>query len=115
MGWREGLPGVLMMVITGAMIAYALGGVLYIAIRYGQGGARLEKARIDTPLTNGLADNRQWVLGVFYVNRDDPSILVERRFGFGYTINFGNWKALLLMAVFFGTLFGIAALALLTD
>ncbi len=45
-------------------------------------------------LTNGLADNRLWKYGAFYVNRDDPSMFVEKRFGLGYTINFANPKAL---------------------
>jgi len=52
-----------------------------------------ERCAGNAPLTNGLADNRYWVLGAFYVNRDEPSIFVERRFGFGYTIHFGNPKA----------------------
>lgn len=80
--------------------AYAVGGALYIALRYGQGGARLEKVRRDTPLTNGLADNRKWLLGMLYVNREDPSFLVERRFGIGYTVNFGNPKAVALVVGF---------------
>ena len=83
----------------------AFGGVLYIAVRYGQGGARLERAAASAPLTNGLADNRFWHLGMFYVNRDDPSIMVEHRFGLGYTINLGNWKGVLLLAgILVGTL-----------
>jgi uncharacterized membrane protein len=88
------------MVIAVVMLVYAVAGTLVIAFRYGQGGARLEKAGADAPLTNGLADNRHWVLGMFYINKEDPSIMVERRFGLGYTLNFGNWK----VAVFFGAL-----------
>jgi len=67
---------------------------------FGQGGARLERSVARAPLTDGLADNTHWVLGMFYVNRDDPSMIVEKRFGVGYTINFGNPKAVALMAVF---------------
>lgn len=44
-----------------------------------------------------LADNRLWKLGVFYVNREDPSMFVEKRFGLGYPINFANPKAVGLM------------------
>jgi uncharacterized membrane protein len=47
---------------------------------------------------------------MFYINRDDPSIFVERRFGFGYTINLGNWKAVALMVCFIGALLGLALL-----
>jgi len=27
---------------------------------------------------------------MLYVNREDPAFFVEKRFGIGYTINFGN-------------------------
>jgi Family of unknown function (DUF5808) len=27
---------------------------------------------------------------MFYVNRQDPALIVEKRFGFGYTLNFGH-------------------------
>jgi uncharacterized membrane protein len=89
----------------------AIGGTIYIALHYGQGGARIEQARVDTPLTGGLADNEKWVLGIFYVNRDDPSILVERRFGVGYTLNFGNLKAVAVLAGLFAILIAIAVIS----
>ncbi|HNX49381.1 MAG TPA: DUF1648 domain-containing protein [Thermoanaerobaculaceae bacterium] len=102
------------MVLTAVMMAYAIGGTVYLAIRYGQGGSRLERAGAATPLTNGLADNRYWVLGMFYVNRDDPSLLVERRFGLGYTINFGNPRAVLLAVAFLGAVLALVLLAAAT-
>ncbi|MFB3855139.1 MAG: DUF1648 domain-containing protein [Vicinamibacterales bacterium] len=99
LGRAERLPP-LFMALTGVLLVYALGGSLYLALRYGQGGARLERRAEAAPLTDGLADNRRWVLGLFYVNRDDPSIFVEKRFGLGYTINFGNPRAIALLLVF---------------
>jgi len=90
---------------------YALGGSLYLMLHFGQGGARLEQSASGAPLTNGLADNTHWVLGMFYVNRDDPSIFVEKRFGIGYTINLGNARALAFVAIFLvliGAIIGIA-------
>ncbi|MCX6538771.1 MAG: DUF5808 domain-containing protein [Acidobacteria bacterium] len=51
------------------------------------------------------------MLGVFYVNRDDASIFVEKRFGVGYTINLGNTKALVFIVVFLfiiGAILGIS-------
>jgi uncharacterized membrane protein len=83
----------------GVLVTYAVVGSLILMLRFGQGGARLEKAAAQSPLTNGLADNRHWVLGAFYVNRDDPSLMVEKRFGFGYTLNFGNPKAIAILAI----------------
>ncbi len=98
-GAARTLPRSLDAIVVG-MVICAVGGSLIIALRYGQGGSRLEHAATDTPLTNGLADNKLWVLGMFYVNRDDPSILVEKRFGLGYTINFGNRLAVAFIVVF---------------
>ncbi|MCJ1907914.1 DUF1648 domain-containing protein [Planococcus ruber] len=40
------------------------------------------------------ADNdRHWKAGIFYVNKEDPSIMVEKRFGIGWTVNLGNPKS----------------------
>jgi uncharacterized membrane protein len=100
-----------MMMLTLILVIFALAGSIYIAVRYGQGGSRLEKSAADRPLTDGLADNRLWVLGMFYVNRDDPSLFVERRFGLGYTINFGNPKAVALLGGFIGLIILIAIIA----
>jgi uncharacterized membrane protein len=103
-----------MMILALILLVFALSGSIYIALKYGQGGSRLEKSAEDLPLTNGLADNRLWVLGMFYVNRDDPSLFVEHRFGLGYTINFGNPKAVALVCGFFGLIFAITIIVVLT-
>ena len=50
-----------------------------------------------------------WKLGIFYYNPRDPALMVEKRFGIGYTLNFGNrlsWAFLaLLVAVPIGVIF----------
>jgi uncharacterized membrane protein len=66
---------------------------LIIAMRTGQGGARLPNASPG----DRLAD-RYWRLGVLYVNREDPALIVERRYGFGWTLNFGNPLSWLVVA-----------------
>lgn len=38
---------------------------------------------------DGTAD-ADWLLGIFYAKRGDPAVLVPKRFGFGYTLNFAN-------------------------
>jgi uncharacterized membrane protein len=86
-------------IILAALLVYGLVGPLVIGLRVGQGGARLEKAVAAAPLTNGLADNTKWKLGLFYVNRNDPSVFVEDRFGLGHTLNLGNRKAVGLLVV----------------
>ena len=40
-------------------------------------------------------------LGVFYVSREDPSVVVPRRFGVGWAMNWGNprsWGLVALLA-----------------
>lgn len=68
-------------------------GVLGLALTTGQGGSRLAGA---SPVDR--TDDRYWWLGAIYHNADDPSILVERRFGYGWTLNFGNrWSQFILL------------------
>jgi uncharacterized membrane protein len=46
----------------------------------------------------------RWRFRFFYYNPDDPAVFVEKRFGIGYTVNFGNpwgWTALLLPIALF--------------
>jgi len=82
------------------LIVFMLGSQIWILRRYGQGGARIEDGSADSPLAGGIADNAHWVWGLFYVDRHDPSIAVESRFGFGYTLNYGNRTALLITGTF---------------
>lgn len=55
-------------------------------------------------------DDAQWKLGMFYVNKNDSSLFIEKRYGIGFTINFGNPLAigllvgLLLVIAFFAVL-----------
>ena len=98
--------------IAVAMHLFMIGSLVWIAVKFGQGGARMEDGSAAAPLTNGLADNTRWIWGVFYVNKVDPSILVENRFGLGYTLNFGNPRAVLILLPLVLFL-GLAALALI--
>ena len=41
----------------------------------------------------GFDDDERWRLGLFYVNREDPSVVVPRRFGIGWAMNWGNPKS----------------------
>ena len=56
-----------------------------------------------TPVSDGppLGDSTpdsSWVLGRLYVNRADPTLFVEKRFGLGYTLNLGNpWAWLVIV------------------
>lgn len=80
--------------------------LLYIVLVHsGQGGANLVKAGsdsdilgADTPIGDRTPD-QCWKGGMFYVNPNDPALLVEKRFGIGYTLNFGRAGAWLLAAL----------------
>ena len=65
----------------------------------GQGGSRNVASAQRLPIGDRTADQR-WLLGMIYFNRADPALLVEKRMGIGYTLNFGNpWCWLALTAV----------------
>jgi uncharacterized membrane protein len=48
-----------------------------------------------------------WYLGSIYINAKDPAIFVQRRIGFGYTINMGNRLAWMLMGGFAAAFLGL--------
>jgi len=103
---------------TESLGALAIGGASLVMILYlgvslfrimwlGQGGARLESGSAEAPLTGALADNARWILGLWYVDRRDPAVVVEARWGIGYTMNLGNRTAQVLL-----TVLGVALVAL---
>ena len=63
----------------------------------GQAGGRLAA---DLRGTDEVArdDDALWLLGLFYCNTDDPSIVVPKRFGVGWTINVARPAAWAMMA-----------------
>ena len=99
--------------ISIAMIVVMFGILIRIITKYGQGGALMEEGSVEAPLTNGLADNTHWAWGMFYVNKNDPSIMVEKRFGIGYTINFGNRAAVVMVATFLILILGLSVIGLI--
>jgi hypothetical protein len=48
-------------------------------------------------VSDGTAD-ANWIGGLIYRNPNDPALLVPRRFGPGFTLNFGNWMAWVVTA-----------------
>ncbi len=76
---------------------------IVILIRMGQGGSREIGDGAPTRETGPLGDRRPdstWKLGLFYYNPEDPALFIEKRFGIGYTVNFGNrwtWVVILVL------------------
>lgn len=107
--WQGRAPGP---VATTGLILFSLIGTAYllvVAVRTGQGGSRIadvgdttvENQDTERPEAAHTDDDRHWrIAGFCYVNRDDPAILVQKRIGIGWTLNFGNpWSIVLLAAV----------------
>jgi uncharacterized membrane protein len=99
--------------LMGLTLAFTAGGLVLIFRRFGQGGALLENPDEGGALTGGLADNSRWVLGVFYIDRDDPSMMVEGRFGIGYTMNYGNWKSVAFVVLYWTILLSLVLVGVL--
>ena len=96
------------------VLPFAAGVLLLAAVaaRAGQGGSRLNGNVRGLALAAGTDrdDDRLWKAGLFYVNRDDPAIMVAARFGAGWTLNFGNRVAWLIIAGIVAWWAGLAVL-----
>jgi uncharacterized membrane protein len=51
--------------------------------------------------------NTYWKLGLFYVNRNDPAVFIEKGFGIGYTLNLGHPSTWVFLAVLVAVFVGI--------
>lgn len=78
------------------------GYVILIAslLMMGQMGSRLRSDHYGSETTgvSNLDDDHDWKAGLFYYNRDDPSLLVARRFGIGWTLNFAHPLSWIILA-----------------
>ena len=92
-----GLAPAVQILIAGAVVA-----LVAVLVAAGRSGSRVPSARAGVPgaLRRDLEDC--WKFRVFYYNPDDPAILVEKRYGIGYTLNFARpsaWVLLILILV----------------
>ncbi|WP_010283693.1 DUF1648 domain-containing protein [Bacillus timonensis] len=82
------VDGTIVMAVPIIFLILTLVSTIAFAIKVGSS----DKGNIDE--TNAgirdYDDDKHWVGGLFYVNKNDPSIFVEKRFGVGWSINFGN-------------------------
>lgn len=87
-----------------AVTLAALAASIMVALRYGQAGSRLgaDVEGSAAPDSATSDDDAHWKAGVIYVNPGDPSVVVPRRFGVGWTLNLGNWRGWLALAVLVG-------------
>ena len=105
-----GLIGGLIVIVCVLVVV----GSIALSVIYGQAGSRLFKRMQNDDLLPD-DDDEHWKLGVFYVNHDDPSVFLPKRFGIGWTINFARPAAWILMGCFFALdAVAIAAIVLAT-
>jgi uncharacterized membrane protein len=99
--WMACLFGLLPLLPSRMMSIFVMAGlvitsaILVVAFRSGQGGWRLRgQASPSTSGSQAPAGDRTpdecWKGGVIYYNPADPALWVEKRFGIGWTFNFGN-------------------------
>lgn len=101
----------LTMVMPFIFLIAVFGIFIYLGVKVGQGGSRL---RIEDEGPEDRVDNdRHWKGGFLYFNKDDPSLFVEKRFGMGYTLNFGNSKSPFVIAALVVFILAMAALPLI--
>lgn len=107
---RSGFFSVLLM----APVLLATAGLAVVAVRVGQGGSRLrfdgdggDSGNSGGGQASGGAvnsdDDRFWKLGLIYVNREDPAVFVQKRFGVGWTVNVARPVTIALLVGVFAT------------
>lgn len=97
--------GWFLIVLTIVYLIFTITSSLYLSLKYGQAGEKLLEE--DVQFYEDPDEESQWKYGVFYFNRTDPSIFVEKRFGIGTTLNYAQWGAWLFIV-------GIVLFVLLT-
>ncbi len=78
-----------------------IGGLLIVLVLFLPTRASRRKAHtpVDRHLTGEVFrdDDRYWYAGFFYNNPDDPAVFIPKRFGIGWTMNFGNPRGKLVL------------------
>jgi uncharacterized membrane protein len=100
-----GMLGSSLLMWTGTVTSWAplvvvlpiLTGVVVAVVVLARNNRDRDKSEEDTGLTH-RDDDRYWWGGLFYVNREDYALWIPRRFGLGWTLNFGNPRAAMLLA-----------------
>jgi uncharacterized membrane protein len=82
-------PSGTIMNVWGAALAVIMLIFAVNLIHLGQGGSR-DALPASAEADGDHTPDACWKWGVFYFNPADPAILIEKRFGIGYTLNLGN-------------------------
>ncbi|GIP37068.1 membrane protein [Paenibacillus sp. J31TS4] len=81
-----------MIIFPLAFLIITLAGTIWLAVKVGSADSDFDQNPImeSTTKIEGIDEDKYWKGGLFYFNRNDPSVFVEKRFGVGYTLNFAN-------------------------
>ena len=105
--------------MNSGLFVLLIGGLLIVLVLILFLPTRASRRKADTPADRDLTsaifrdEDRYWYGGFFYNNPDDPAVFVPKRYGLGWTVNFGNPRGKLLLI---GTLLlplGVALLGVL--
>ena len=101
----------LLMGLIIAFTIFLLGWAIILSFTVGQGGSRLKGKNIKTGQTSknvmNRDDDKYWKLGIFYFNKNDPAIFLEKRFGVGWTNNWAHPVSWLIIIGILLLAFGI--------
>ncbi|MFU0788812.1 MAG: DUF5808 domain-containing protein [Virgibacillus proomii] len=85
-------------------------GAVFLVFSTGQSGSRIKLPDERNEAVIDRDDDRYWKLGQFYVNKNDPAIFLEKRFGIGWTINLGKPLSWIIMFIFLLVILGLVLL-----
>ena len=81
-------------VLVGIILVYAV----VLSVKTGQSGNRIKTAgekKVSKEISRD--DDSLWKMGMFYYNKNDPAIFVEKRFSAGWTNNWAKWQSWLIL------------------
>ncbi|MNO73430.1 hypothetical protein D3C76_643950 [compost metagenome] len=90
----------IILIIIALIILYAFA----LSFWAGQGESRLERSA-DSSNVRPVHDDDKWRLGMIYFNRKDPNLIVKKRLGVGWGLNFGHpvswlfWLGIIVLLV----------------
>ena len=84
-----------------SILAFVIAGVLIVIaallfVPFGRSDSKRDEPRYTGPIFHD--DSRYWY-GIVYYNPDDPDVIIPKRYGFGWTVNFGHPMGKLIAVV----------------
>jgi uncharacterized membrane protein len=86
--------GLFVLLMCGLLIAIVLVLVWHPQRSWSKTSTFVDRQRTDVVFRD---DDRYWSGGLFYNNPDDPAVFVPKRYGLGWTVNFGNPRGKLFL------------------